>query len=38
MTLTQDIGEENKFRVELLECAKLLNLKNDDGVDDGTVF
>ncbi|GBB85606.1 hypothetical protein RclHR1_01210014 [Rhizophagus clarus] len=30
MTLTQDIGEDNKFRVELLECAKSLNLQNDN--------
>ncbi|RGB26791.1 hypothetical protein C1646_674522 [Rhizophagus diaphanus] len=30
MSITKDIGEENKYRIELLECAKSLNLQNDD--------
>ncbi|PKC10433.1 hypothetical protein RhiirA5_374660 [Rhizophagus irregularis] len=30
MSITKGIGEENKYRIELLECAKSLNLQNDD--------
>ncbi|CAB4383585.1 unnamed protein product [Rhizophagus irregularis] len=30
MSITKDIREENKYRIELLECAKSLNLQNDD--------
>ncbi|PKY50256.1 hypothetical protein RhiirA4_423600 [Rhizophagus irregularis] len=33
MSITKDIGEENKYRIELLECAKSLNLQNDDDID-----
>ncbi|RIA90755.1 hypothetical protein C1645_737644 [Glomus cerebriforme] len=30
MAISHDMVEDNKFRVELLECAKSLNLKSDD--------